>query len=538
MEWQVRNESASHDRSGVAQLRALLEVTRLVGSEVDVHAVLDAVAETISGTLGFRTVAINLYRPAWDDFQIAIVHGNEEASSMLVGHADPLERWAAVLDPRYERRGAFWIPAEEAWNEPAGPLSYTPQLDSATLAQVDAWHAEDSLIVPLQGTSGELLGMVSVDEPLSCRRPTDDEIDVLVAVSAHAAFVLQAALIQDADERHLAALEHLLEISARLNETLDVDEILQAVCTGISEALRFRCVSVDLVDTSAGTFAARAAVGWSLDDPAFSTATTVSDVEPLLDPQFELEGCFLLPSEEARARFRRDTTYVSSLNGRGPHAWQHHWLLVPLRSRAGELRGLIWVDEPEDQLVPSRDTLQALRVFANQAQAALESAAQFEEVRFLADHDPLTRLFNRRAYMSELESELDRAQRYGNGFALVLCDLDGFKKINDTHGHLAGDAALQRFSVLLSNGLRTSDRAFRVGGDEFALLLVSADAGEAEEAVARLTAALAADPSGETPLSASFGSAVYPADGKTATELIHAADGRLYSEKRKHNELP
>ena len=293
MRQEMGKQSASDARSGVAPLRALLDVTRLVGSEVDVRAVLGAVAETISETLGFRTVAINLYRPAWDDFQIAIVYGNEEASRMLVGHSDPLERWAAVLDERFERRGAYWIPAEDAWQEPDGPRSYTPALDVSPAE--DAWHAEDSLIVPLQGTGGELLGMVSVDEPLNGRRPTDDEIEILVAVSAHAAFVLQAALVQDADERRLAALEHLLQVSAQLNETLDVDEILQAVCTGIGEALGFRCVSVDLVDAAAGTFRARAAVGWSLDDAAISTATTVSDVEPLFDPQFAVEGVLPAP---------------------------------------------------------------------------------------------------------------------------------------------------------------------------------------------------------------------------------------------------
>jgi len=524
-------QSAPHDRSAVAPLRALLEVTRLVGSEVDVHAVLEAVAETISETLGFRTVAINLYRPAWDDFQIAIVYGNEDAQRLLTGHADTLDRWGAVLDERYARRGAFWIPSEEAWNEPAGPLSFTPQLDEAAASDADAWQPEDSLIVPLTGIDGELLGMVSVDEPLDGKRPTDDEVDVLVAVSAHAAFVLQAALIQAADERHLAALQHLLQISARLNETLDVAEILQAVCAGIGDALGFRCVSVDLVDGD--SFRARAAVGWSLDDPALSTATTVADVLPLLDPEFETEGCFLLPSEEARRRFKRATSYISSQNGRGPHAWQHHWLLVPLRSRSGHLRGLIWVDEPEDQLLPSHDTLQALRVFGNQAQAALESAAHFEEVRFLADHDPLTRLYNRRSYMTELESELDRANRYGDSFALVLCDLDGFKQINDTDGHLAGDAALQRFAAVLNDSLRTSDRAFRIGGDEFALLLVAAGREEAEEAIGRLTTTLA--DGSERPLSASFGSAVYPEDGKTAHDLIRVADEALYAAKRSHH---
>jgi diguanylate cyclase (GGDEF)-like protein len=227
---------------------------------------------------------------------------------------------------------------------------------------------------------------------------------------------------------------------------------------------------------------------------------------------------------------------VSTSNGRGPHAWQNHWLLVPLRGRNGVLHGVIWVDEPGDSLVPSRDTLQALRLFANQAEAALESAAQFEEMRFLADHDPLTRLYNRRVFMTEIERELDRAHRYGHSFAVVICDLDGFKTINDTQGHLAGDAALQRVAAVLNAGLRTSDRAFRIGGDEFALLLPEARMNEASEAVARLEVALGSVPIGGAELRGSFGAAVYPDDGTEATELMHVADERLYATKRARHE--
>src|SRR6266478_830073 len=117
------------EHSVVTPLRALLEVTRLVGSETDVEAVLEAVAATISDTLGFRTVAMNLYRPAWDDFQIAVVHGNEEARKLLLGHADPLERWAAILNDRFARRGAYWIPGEEAPEEDESPLAYTAPAD-------------------------------------------------------------------------------------------------------------------------------------------------------------------------------------------------------------------------------------------------------------------------------------------------------------------------------------------------------------------------------------------------------------------------
>ena len=84
--------------------------------------------------------------------------------------------------------------------------------------------------------------------------------------------------------------------------------------------------------------------------------------------------------------------YVSQFNGRGPRAWNRHWLLVPLLDRAGSVIGLLGADEPEDRLLPSAEKLQALRIFANQAAAAIVAAAHLEELRFLADHDTLTRL--------------------------------------------------------------------------------------------------------------------------------------------------
>ncbi len=129
-----------------------------------------------------------------------------------------------------------------------------------------------------------------------------------------------------------------------------------------------------------------------------------TDVEPLLDPEYEVEGCYLLPNDEARRRVPPERAkYHSRLNGRGPWAWNRHWLLVPLREGDGPPRGVIWVDEPEDRLLPSADRLQALRIFANEAAAAIASAAHLDELRFLADHDPLTRLLNRRAFVERLD---------------------------------------------------------------------------------------------------------------------------------------
>jgi diguanylate cyclase (GGDEF)-like protein len=206
---------------------------------------------------------------------------------------------------------------------------------------------------------------------------------------------------------------------------------------------------------------------------------------------------------------------------------------VPLTDRQGEVIGVIWADDPADRLLPGRDLLQALRVFANQATTALDSATHFEEMRFLADHDPLTRLLNRRAFTRRLAIETARSGRYHRPFALVTCDLDGFKTLNDRHGHLAGDAALERMGALLRDALRTTDAAFRIGGDEFAMLLPETDEAEVRAVIDRVATGLTdtSDPQFEN-LGASFGVAVYPRDGGDPELLFRAADDAMYTAKR------
>src|SRR5438094_7463118 len=136
--------------------------------------------------------------------------------------------------------------------------------------------------------------------------------------------------------------------------------------------------------------------------------------------------------------------YEYEQNGRGPQAWNHHWLVIPLHGPQGEIIGVIWVDEPEDRLLPSEERLQALRIFANQAASALTLAAQFEQMRYLADHDPLTQLPNRRAFMRELVRHVADAVVAETPLALIVLDLDGLKEVNDRHGHAAGDDCLIR----------------------------------------------------------------------------------------------
>ena len=111
---------------------------------------------------------------------------------------------------------------------------------------------------------------------------------------------------------------------------------------------------------------------------------------------------------------------------------------------------------------------------------AVIAAGHVEQLRAQADRDSLTGMLNRRAFMRELGTEIERSLRYGRRFVLALCDLDEFKRINDTDGHPAGDRALEGVAALLERTIRASDFAFRIGGDEFALLLPETDADEAQ----------------------------------------------------------
>lgn len=163
------------------------------------------------------------------------------------------------------------------------------------------------------------------------------------------------------------------------------------------------------------------------------------------------------------------------------------------------------------------------------ARKHLESA-----LRFLADHDPLTRVPNRHRFEAELSRRLETAQRGGGG-AVLLLDLDNFKYVNDSLGHRAGNEILAEVARVLRQTLRETDFLARLGGDEFALLVSGADAGRAQAVAERIldrirnhTVTVAGQP---LDLTASIGIALYPAHGLTADDLIAAADTAMYQAK-------
>ena len=154
-----------------------------------------------------------------------------------------------------------------------------------------------------------------------------------------------------------------------------------------------------------------------------------------------------------------------------------------------------------------------------------------DHLRHLAATDALTGLANYRKLAETLESEMKRSDRTGRSFAVLAFDLDGMKRINDTHGHLTGNRALERLANVLRFSCRSIDTPARYGGDEFAIVLPETSVAEAGLAGRRICQCLANDHK-EPRISVSFGVGVYPADGPTVEALLKRADGALYTMKR------
>ncbi len=249
-------------------------------------------------------------------------------------------------------------------------------------------------------------------------------------------------------------------------------------------------------------------------------------------------------SEDSYLELLADTLDALDLPARGQFLQRYFRTITRLDLRESQCLQL-W-----DEIIANRRTLAdqtgrqvslktaLMDVLASAGLIRVPVVIEYDELKKLqlnAVTDPLTALYNRRLFNESLEKELTRARRYGHPVSLLVLDLNRFKEVNDKHGHPKGDEVLRAAAATLKKTMRSSDSAFRIGGDEFALLLPQTDAAQAlalsrrietgfDEAVRPMNLGAA--------VSMDHGVANYPQDGEQSDLLIRIADERLY--RRKH----
>ena len=217
-------------------------------------------------------------------------------------------------------------------------------------------------------------------------------------------------------------------------------------------------------------------------------------------------------------------------------------LLMPL-STAGRVVGLVELLSDRSDHHFHADEMAWLRTMTNQAAATLENVRLVQQLRDAAETDSVTGVYSHRHLQDRLRQESSRAARGRTPLSVLMVDLDDFKRVNDEHGHQAGDRVLRAIAGSLRGAVRGGDLVARYGGDEFVVLMPDTDADAAAVVAERARAAVAglghamADGT-EVHVSCSVGLATYPSEGKGGRELLRRADAAMYAEKRARRATP
>lgn len=340
-----------------------------------------------------------------------------------------------------------------------------------------------------------------------------DHLHMIEIVASQAATAIENARLFEAVQRDSRHRDFLAQAARVTISALRTPEVLRTVVEEIAKVFQFDHVAIGIVNGEEIEFRSQTQgdLGRSglrvvaLGNGLAGRAALSSQMMWVPDLALEPHAQPLNPSSRSALavpiNFGKDTLGVLVIESNLPHAF-------------------------------TRDQVQVMQTLADQLAAALNHSRIYEQAEQQAITDSLTHLRTRRFFMQSLDNHLSRALDGSERFCIVLSDLNDFGSVNDTLGHLEGDRVLERVARVYEKLCRMSSILARYGGDEFTILLPGCGLPEGTRLVERLQEALHDDPLlAERRVTASFGLAVYPENGVTAEDLLHAADVNMYASK-------
>ncbi len=315
------------------------------------------------------------------------------------------------------------------------------------------------------------------------------------------------------------------EVSKRLAALADAGPVRNLLLRSAHDLVAFEAGAVVMKDSKDTRYVIASAAGWAKEFKSREVALVERTWTAWVLRSGE-EACLM--DNLAGERDRMPVLVLDEGAGRAESL-----LAVPLRARNRTLGALVLVGR---RGTFGAATARVLGTLANQAAATLSVIQMKERHKELAVRDGLTGLYNRREFNRLLSQAIAREVRQGGRFALLLLDIDHFKKLNDTFGHPAGDAALRNTAKILEERLRKGDQAARFGGEEFAAILPGADEAGALHLADRIRSAVQRGEvvfeGARLSVTISLGAALWPVDGSDEETLLGAADRALYAAKQ------
>ncbi|MGV4984414.1 diguanylate cyclase CdgB [Streptomyces sp. NRAIS4] len=540
-------ETESEPYVRLASLRQLHQVMADMNTARSLADTLQTVADGAVGALGYEMACVNLVRPD-GDLVVAAFSGNSAAEALITGRVGSRDSWERRLNMGERWGDLVFIPHTEGWvlDDDDVPQWFT---DGPAPRFEDEWHPSDRLFAPMYtpgvqgGSCGELLGVISVDRPRNGRRPGAWGREALQMYAFQAAIAISNARLRANMQRALVRLEREQQALRASEESFR--QAFEYAPSGMAIAEMGGDQHGRILRTNDALCRLLGRPASAMRRYSFSDLVHPEDIGTLLRTS----------AEGGRAELRlgrRDGTYV----------WVSLRNSVVADAADGPRFLLTHVEDIEER---KRRELQLAHRASHDSLTGLPNSAELRS-RLAA------RLCRRPAHAGELES-LDAAYGHpafdapaGHGFdfrpgtegydaydhhvhtvapederddgtkglAVLFCDLDGFKSINDRFGHNAGDAVLIEVARRLTRGVRDGDTVARLGGDEFVILADGLGKADAQDLAVRLRNEIIQPIRAEgraVRVGASFGIG-WAHCGMTADEVLKSADERMYVEKR------
>ncbi len=354
-----------------------------------------------------------------------------------------------------------------------------------------------------------------------------EERALLEAIAERLGRITERRRAEEALQQRNREINALNTVTRSLSQCRTLDEVLETALNSVLEATGLPAGGLHLIDQDAGDLVL-----------AFHKGVGAEFIEAVRRVPLSA-GILGKVTEMGSVVTVSDTFDDKLMDSRITLAYQAENLRfvasVSLKSKNGVV-GLLNVATRQHKTFSSED-IWLLETISGAIGVAIENTLLLEELSKLSVTDELTGLYNRRHFYEVLESEMHRVQRYSGYFALIMLDLDGFKRYNDRFGHTNGDGVLKAIGQTIRLELRKGDMSFRYGGDEFAIVLPSTSALMAKEVVDRIQRRWLEKAEARYPLSGSLlgfsaGIAQFPENAETADGLIFLADTALYYSKK------
>ncbi|MFE1426825.1 diguanylate cyclase CdgB [Streptomyces fungicidicus] len=551
-------ETESEPYVRLASLRQLHQAMADMNTARSLADTLQTVADGVVGALGYELAAVNLVRPD-GDLVVAALAGNTAAEALITGRAGSRESWDRRLNMGERWGDLIFIPHSEGWvlDDDDVPQWYT---DGPAPRFEDEWHPSDRLFAPMYapgpqggGNSGELVGVLSVDRPRNGRRPGAWGREALQMYAFQAAIAISNARLRANMQRALVRLERDQQALRASEESFR--QAFEYAPSGMAIAEMGGDQHGRILRTNDALCRLLGRPASAMRRYSFSDLVHPEDIGTLLRTS----------AEGGRAELRlgrRDGTYVwVSLRNSvvadaadGPRFLLTHVEDIEERKRR-ELQLAHRASHDSLTGLPNSAELRsrlASRLCRQQPQgvlpAAVDSMEPFESFdshdaaygppAFDRGHDfdfpPGAETFDGYDHHVHTVAPAAEFDDGAKGLAVLFCDLDGFKSINDRFGHNAGDAVLIEVARRLSNGVRDGDTVARLGGDEFVILADGLGRADAQDLAVRLRNEIIQPIRAEgraVRVGASFGIG-WAHCGLSADEVLKSADERMYVEKR------